>query len=242
MVKNMTATTAETVLIFDLDNTLYPASSRLFDQIDARMTEYVAKFLSLEEAAARHLQKKYFHDYGTTLTGLMRHHDADPHHFMDYVHDIDLTPLPDSSALEAALAAASERKVIFTNGSVRHAENILSYLGIAHYFTDIFDIAAAAYMPKPALEPYQQLVKRFNIIPQNAIMLDDIPRNLEPAAALGMRTVWVQTETEYATLAGESGRNPESYIHETTEDVAAWLAAFNARSATSVSLLQKVSS
>ena len=109
--------------VFDLDNTLYPASCRLFDQVDRRIGEYVQQLLKLDPVAARALQKQYFRDHRTTLNGLMIHHRIRPEDFLDFVHAIDLSPVAEDRRLDAALDRLPGRKVIYTNGSVRHAEN-----------------------------------------------------------------------------------------------------------------------
>jgi putative hydrolase of the HAD superfamily len=211
------------VLIFDLDNTLYPASSRLFDQVDARMSLFVSNLLGLSLDAARTLQKDYFYTYGTTLIGLMKHHGVSPQTFLDYVHTLDLSVLPVDVRLMAALAAHPGRKVVFTNGSEKHARNILQHLQIDGHFDGIFDIIAADFRPKPALETYEAMLTRLNINPTRAIMFEDIPRNLEPAAQLGMETVWIHTETEYALMGSQNGTPLEDYVHHRTTDLPGWL-------------------
>lgn len=211
------------ILIFDLDNTLYPASSRLFDQVDARMTLFVQNLLGLSSEAARTLQKDYFYTYGTTLIGLMKHHGVPPQEFLDYVHTIDLSVLPVDLRLIAALDAHPGRKVVFTNGSEKHARNILTHLQIAAHFDGVFDIVSAAFQPKPALATYEIMLERLRIDPTRAIMFEDIPRNLEPAAHLGMETVWIHTETEYALMGSQHGTPLEEYVHHRTTDLAGWL-------------------
>ena len=204
--------------IFDLDNTLYPASCRLFDQVERRMGEYVQQLLSLEPEAARALQKQYFRDHQTTLNGLMIHHGVKPQDFLEFVHAIDLTPVEMDARLDQVLERLPGRKLIYTNGSVRHAENVMARLGVARHFETIFDIAEAAYVPKPDIAAYRALVGRHGIDPARAIMLDDMPRNLAPAAELGMTTVWVKTDVAWAQPAEEI-----PYIHHVAENLADWL-------------------
>src|SRR5215470_11101633 len=134
--------------VFDLDNTLYPARCNLFAQVDRRIGLFIEGLLGLEQGPARELQKRYFREHGTTLRGLMTHHGIDPRAFLDFVHEIDLAPVPPSPALDAALAALPGRKFIFTNGSVAHADRVMGRLGVAHHFEGIFDIVAADYLPK----------------------------------------------------------------------------------------------
>jgi len=206
------------VWIFDLDNTLYPASSRLFDQVDWNMTRYVAELLDLDQQAARKLQKQYFREFGTTMRGLMTVHGVDPAAFLEYVHDIDLTPIGADPALADALARLPGRKVIFTNGSTAHAENITRHLGIDHHFDGYFDIIDADYVPKPAPHTYEAVCKRFDIDPQTAVMVEDMAKNLVPAADMGMTTVWLDTGVDWSRERSEDG-----HIHHRAEDLAAWL-------------------
>jgi putative hydrolase of the HAD superfamily len=111
--------------VFDLDNTLYPASSDLFTQVNARINAFISSALAIDEAAALELQSRYFADYRSSLRGLMLHHDVEPRRFLDYVHDIDLSPIGPDPDLRAAIEALSGRKVIFTNGSTSHARPVL---------------------------------------------------------------------------------------------------------------------
>lgn len=201
--------------IFDLDNTVYPAACNLFVQIDVRINAFIQRFLGLEPAAARTVQTRFFQTHGSSLAGLMIHHGLQPGEFLDYVHDIDLGVLDPAPALGAVLAALPGRKLIYTNGSTRHAENVLSRLGIAEHFAEIFDIAAADFLPKPRAEPLAALIARHEIEPRAAVFFEDLARNLEPAAALGITTVWV------AESAPEEP--PEPFIHHVTENLTGWL-------------------
>ena len=210
------------VWIFDLDNTLYPAASNLFSQIDQRMTEFIGERFDLPWDEARRRQKQYFRDYGTTLRGLMTEHDVDPIAFMDYVHDIDVTPVNPSPELDMALERLPGRKVIYTNGSCRHADNVLGRLGIARHFDVIYDIVAADYVPKPDPRPYAHLIELHGIDPHGACMVEDIARNLVPAAALGMTTVWVRSEIDYAR-PDRGGVGTGDHIDHAVDDLTAWL-------------------
>ena len=135
--------------MFDLDNTLYPAACRLFDQVDARIVQFIVEKLALDAKQARVLQKRYFKEHGTTLSGLMKLHDTDPDEYLDYVHDIDRSAIQPSRELDEALGRLDGRKVIFTNGSADHAQKVMSRLEVGHHFDVVFDIAAANYLPKP---------------------------------------------------------------------------------------------
>jgi putative hydrolase of the HAD superfamily len=206
--------------IFDLDNTLYPASCRLFDQIHARMTRYISERLDLSAEAALVLQKTYLREHGTTLRGLMTVNRIEPEDFLSYVHDIDLACVPSDPVLVGALAALPGRKLVHTNGSQRHAERLLAHLGIADSFSGIVDIALARYEPKPALAGYHELLRRHGVTPASALMVEDIARNLVPAAALGMTTAWMRNQADWAVAGSES-----DHIHHIIDDLGAFLAA-----------------
>jgi putative hydrolase of the HAD superfamily len=204
--------------IFDLDNTLYPVSCRLFDQIHARMTRFIADRLELAPEAALAMQKSYFRQHGTTLRGLMTVDRIDPEDFLTYVHEVDLSCVPRDPLLTAALAALPGRKIVHTNGSVRHAERLLDHLGIAESFCGIFDIVAAGYEPKPAFAGYHGLLRRYQVAPRTALMIEDMAKNLVPAAALGMTTAWVRNPVDWAA-AGSEG----DHIHHVVEDLGRFL-------------------
>ena len=210
------------VWIFDLDNTLYPASCNLFAQVDRRIGEFIASHFGIPFDEARALQKRYFRDHGTTLRGLMVEHDIDPVPFLDHVHAIDVTPLPPSPRLDRALARLPGRKVIYTNGSTRHAANVTERLGIGRHFDAVFDIVEAGYVPKPDPRPYRTLVERHAIDPARACMVEDIARNLAPAHAMGMTTVWVKTEADWAR-PDRGGVGTGSHIDHETDDLVGWL-------------------
>jgi len=205
--------------IFDLDNTLYPARCRLFDQVERRIGLYIEQLLNLDRETARALQKQYFREHTTTLNGLMINHGVDPGHFLDFVHNIDVTGVAKDTALDRALEALPGKKLIYTNGSVAHARNVMERVGINRHFDDIFDIASSNYDPKPSAASFARLIEEHRIDPKRAIMLDDMARNLKPAADLGMRTVLISTENDWAKPTGD-----EDYIHHTTDTLAEWLA------------------
>jgi len=214
------------IWIFDLDNTLYPAECNLFRQVDQRMGEWIAGYLGVPFEEARYLQKHYYRKHGTTLAGLMSVHGLDPVPFLDYVHDIDLAPVPELPALGLALAALPGRKLIYTNGSRRHAERVAAKLGVLQHFEDIFDIVASGYVPKPDPEPYARMLKLHGVDPTAAAMFEDMPGNLEAAHALGMTTVLVASPTfEHAVQKQISGwPQPPVHIHHVTDDLTAFLA------------------
>ena len=204
--------------IFDLDNTLYPVSANLFDQIDKRMCSYIANLLKTNEAAAHKVQKRYFQELGTSLRGMMDNHKMDPIPYLEYVHKIDLSAIIRDDQMERALDKLPGRKIVFTNAAASYAEKVLERLGIAHHFEDIFDIVAANFIPKPAPLVYQRFVNQYKIDSENSIMVEDIVRNLKPAADMGMKTVWVETDRAWAHADAETTK-PDF----TTDNLPPWL-------------------
>ena len=206
--------------IFDLDNTLYPASCRLFDQVQQRMTDYICRRLALSAEEAAELRRNYFREHGTTLRGLMTVNAIDPHEFLAFVHDIDLAGVSPDPALAAALRRLAGRKIIHTNGSQRHAERLLEHLGIGDCFSGIVDIVAADFDPKPGLGGYRLLLLRHAVAAPSALMVEDIARNLAPAAELGMTTAWLRNGLDWAAADSDG-----DYIHHVVDDLAGFLAA-----------------
>ena len=204
--------------IFDLDNSLYPASANLFELIDIRMGEFISRLVGCDSAEARRIQKGFFHEHGTTLAGLMRSHGTDPREFLDYVHDIDLARISADPRVVAALDRLPGRKYVFTNGDVDYAGRVLAKLGLANAFDGVHDIHAMNYVPKPHPDAYGQLCERHGIDPKRALFADDMARNLAPAKALGMVTVWVDNGSEQAGLGAS-----DDYIDYRTPDVSRWL-------------------
>ena len=204
--------------VFDLDNTLYPASARLFDQMDVKMTAYVANALGVDLVEARRIQKAYFFDHGTTLAGLMAEHGIDPHHFLADVHDIEMDVLEQNAPLAAAIARLPGRKIIFTNADTPYATRVLDRLGLGESFEAIHDIHAMDLKPKPNASAYAGLCAAFDIDPNESLFVEDMARNLAPAKAIGMTTVWIDNGSEQA--AAEQDR---SFIDFTTPDLTAWL-------------------
>ncbi len=184
--------------VFDLDNTLYPAECDLFAQIDQRITDFVADYLKLGRAAARATQKQYYAEHGTTLNGLMSLHGAPPEDFLAYVHEIDLSVLPQSKLLAAAIGALPGRKYVYTNGSRWHAARVTEYMGLADVLDGHFAIEDSAYSPKPAQSSYQAFCERFAISPTRAVFFEDLARNLAPAHAMGFATVLVHSEKDWS--------------------------------------------
>lgn len=198
--------------VFDLDNTLYPPSARLFDQIEVRMTDFVMRALGVDRARADHLRTQYWQLYGTTLAGLMHEHDIAPGPYLAEVHDISFAPLTPDPDLRAAIAALPGHRIVFTNGSAPYAEQVLAARGLDGLFDGVFGVEHADYTPKPAKAAFATVFARAGVTPERAAMFEDDPRNLEVPHALGMRTVHV---------APQSCTSP--YIEHHTADLAQFL-------------------
>ncbi len=205
--------------LFDLDNTLYCPSLGLFDQVDARMGAYISRLENCDAVAARVIQKRYFHDHGTTLAGLMHHHGVVPEDFLEFVHAIDLSAMKPDPHLRAGLLGLPGKRHIFTNADADYAARILDRRGIADLFDIIVDIRATGYVPKPQAAAYSALgscIDGFD--PSRAVFVDDMTRNLRPAKALGITTVWLANGSE----AGDRDHDPAHVDHH-IDNLSAWL-------------------
>jgi len=180
--------------VFDLDNTLYPSSAPVMSQVDRRMTQFVAQLLALPEDEAYQVQKHYWRTYGTTLSGLMANHEIDRSAFLDFVHDIDASVIDPDHTLAGRIAALPGTRLVYTNGSRRHAENILGRLGLTHLFDDIFDVEAAGFTPKPHRAGFDRFTARFNIPAAQSVFFEDSVRNLKTAHEMGFTTVLVRAK------------------------------------------------
>ena len=185
--------------IFDLDNTLYNGQTKVFSEVDKKMSAFISKKLHVDLVKAKEIQKKYFYETGTTLSGLMKYNNINPHEFLTYVHDIKIDWLPKDLLLREELIKIKEKKYIFTNGSHSHVKNITNQLGIEDLFDGVFAITDADFVPKPSIEPYKKIIKKFNLDPKKSILIEDIAHNLKNAKLLGMKTVWLENEEHFAS-------------------------------------------
>ena len=204
------------IWIFDLDNTLYPPGSEFMALMEGRMTEFVSRETGLPRAEARALQKRYLHEHGTTLAGLMAHHGVTPEPFLTEVHDIALDTLEPIPELREGIARLPGRRLVFTNGDDRHAGRVLAHLGLDHLFEDVFHIAAADYIPKPRPEAFERMIARHGVEPRISAFFEDSERNLEPAAQLGMTTVLV---------GPAAAASSAPFVQHKTNDLAGFLRA-----------------
>ncbi len=214
--------------IFDLDNTLYPASCNLFAQIDGLMTDYVERLLGVDRDEARRVQKALYVSHGTTLAGLMAEHEVCPRSFMDHVHDVDLTVLKPDPALREAIEALPGRRFVFTNGSLLHAENVASALGLWDLFDGAFDVEMGGWTPKPHRAPYEAFLRMFDVEPRRAAFFEDMADNLAVPAELGMTTVLVQSEAPWVADEPEAKRpsrpgDSHPHVDHATSDLTGFL-------------------
>jgi len=210
--------------IFDLDNTLYSHESRVWPQVNERITLFLQELFGLDGLSSHALRQYYYHRYGTTLKGLMEEHGIDPADFLDFAHEIDLTLLDPNPALGAAIAALPGRKLILTNGSRGHAENVAGKLGILHHFEDIFDIVNAGFTPKPERATYENFLAKHGVDPGRAAMFEDIEKNLIVPSALGMKTVLIVPRTpDPFREAWEQAAVEAGHVHFVTNDLTGFL-------------------
>ncbi len=198
--------------VFDLDNTLYHPSARLFDQIEVKMTNWVQDVLGVERERANHLRHHYWQTYGTTLAGLMAEHDVDPDPYLHAVHEIDLSHLNKDPDLAAEITGLPGRKIVYTNGSKPYAQRVLAARGLSDLFDAVYGVEHAAYRPKPDRAAFEAIFAQDGVTPTQAAMFEDDPRNLKAPHAMGMRTVHVADDAQ-----------PADHIHHHTDDLTGFL-------------------
>ncbi|HVV66224.1 MAG TPA: pyrimidine 5'-nucleotidase [Rhizomicrobium sp.] len=194
--------------IFDLDNTLYRPDTGVFAEVESRMTWFIADLLTETAEVAGKIRKDYYRQYGSTLNGLMLRHRVDPEAFLDFVHDIDLSPLEPDQALNAAIERLPGRRFVFTNGCRRYAQRVLDRIGLDRAIDGLWDIRSSDFAPKPEPAAYRTAIASERIDPKRAAMFEDVARNLEPARALGMTTVWIDPGPH------DSLKEPEGHVSE----------------------------
>ena len=208
--------------LFDLDNTLYDGATKVFDQVDKKMSKFISEKLNVSLEEARKIQKSYFQEYNTTLNGMIKNHKIDADEFLEFVHDVDLSFLDKNKFLEEEIKKLIGKKIIFTNGSRAHALNVTKRIGIDRLFDGIFDIRDCEFIPKPSKEPYKKLVENYKIEPQYCIFFEDIARNLKPAHELGMKTVWIKNDEPWAAKFSN-----ESFVNYKIDNLSNFLRSIN---------------
>ena len=207
---------------FDLDNTLYSGDTKVFDQVDKKMSLFISKKLNVSTEEAKKIQKNYFHEYNTTLNGMIKNHEINAEEFLEFVHDVDLNFLKEDLDLRKELANLTGKKYIFTNGSKAHASNVTKRIGIENLFDGVFDIVESDFIPKPSIEPYKRIIQKYGLDPQYCIFIEDIARNLKPAYELGMKTVWIKNDEPWAAKFSN-----ENFINYKTDNLTEFLRRIN---------------
>jgi len=209
--------------VFDLDNTLYPHHVNLWQQVDARIRDYVARTLNVGLEEAFHIQKDYYKRFGTTMRGMMSEHGISAEDFLAYVHQIDHSPLEPNPAMGEAIAALPGRKLILTNGSTDHAGKVLERLGFGEHFEAVFDIIAAEFEPKPSPQTYQRFLAKHDVDPTRSAMFEDLARNLTVPHGLGMTTVLVVPDRVVQREAWEMEGRDAPHVDHVTDNLADFL-------------------
>ena len=208
--------------LFDLDNTLYSGDTKVFDQVDKKMTFFISDKLNVSTEEAKKIQKNYFNEYNTTLNGMIKNHKIDAEEFLEFVHDVDLNFLKKDLDLHKALTNLVGKKYIFTNGSKAHASNVTKKIGIENLFDGVFDIVESDFIPKPSIEPYKKIIQKYGIDPKYCVFIEDIARNLKPAYELGMKTVWIKNDEPWAAKFSN-----EDFINYKTDNLSKFLRGIN---------------
>ena len=180
------------VVLFDLDETLYPRSAGLMQAIGERIRLYMEQEMGMPPDVVARLRPEYVAKYGTSLRGLQIHHEVDPEDYLAFVHDIELSDyLGPDQALQAMLRDLKLRKAIFTNATEEHARAVLRVLDVEQCFERIIDVRACGYRSKPHVEAYWKAAELLGVSPERCLMVEDNVRNLRPAKQVGMVTLLV---------------------------------------------------
>ena len=212
--------------IFDLDNTLYSADSGIFQQVHDLMNKFVSKHLNVERKKAKEIQRKYYKQHGTTLKGMMDNHGVDPEYFLQEVHKLDYSIVGSNKKLNEELKKLKGQKIIYTNANLQHALDVLDRIELSNFFDYIFDIKMANYIPKPDRQPYEQIIKDFNLNPSKSAMFDDIAKNLVPAKKVGFTSIWI--DVGYENFSDDIKASKE-YLDFKTKDLSVFLEKVNRR-------------
>jgi putative hydrolase of the HAD superfamily len=191
-----------TTIFFDLDDTLYPATTGLWEAIKERMNLYMRDRLGIPAQDIPKLREGYFREYGTTLRGLQANHGVDPQDFLAFVHDLPLQEyLRPAPLLREIIDSLEPRKVIFTNADAPHARRVLNTLGLAGCFETVVDVHTVAPYCKPMPESFQiALQVAGESDPRRCVMIDDLPHTTRAAREAGL----------FGVLYGQRAPHPDS--------------------------------
>lgn len=203
--------------VFDLDNTLYHPSVRLFDQIERRMTDWVMTALNVDRPRADFLRQDYWQRYGTTLAGLMAEHDVDPAPYLHEVHDIDFSALAPDPELAQTLSDLPGRVIVYTNGCTPYAEKVLQGRGLSGVFDAIYGVEHADFLPKPDRAAFEKVFEKDGVNPARSAMFEDDPRNLLAPHEMGMATVLVSETAASHEHIDHATRDLHHFLKSTQE-------------------------
>ncbi len=181
------------VILFDLDETLYPRSSQLMSMIGRRIDEYVVRVVGIPQSKSDEIRRRWRNQYGTALRGLISEgYSIDVEDYLRYVHDIPLdgyiTPQPE---VRAMLLGIPLRRVILTNSNTEHATRVLTHMQLLDCFEQIIDVRALNFINKPDPQAYQLAMDILHVEPANVILVEDTPVNTRIAMSLGIKTILV---------------------------------------------------
>ena len=181
--------------LFDLDNTLHDATPHIFPHINRSMRDYIARHLAVDTQKADQIRQDYWQRYGATLLGLIRHHQTDPHHFLQETHQFPELKrmLAFEKPILHALQRLEGRKILFSNAPHHYTAAILQLTGLEHRFDAVYTVESVKFQPKPMLAGFLHLLQAERLEPRQCIMVEDSLDNLVTAKKLGMKTVWVST-------------------------------------------------
>ncbi len=206
--------------IFDLDHTLYVMDAAGHAHVEERICRFVQTHFDIAREPAWDIQKRYLREYGSTLGGLVAQHGVDADAYHAFVNDIDALALKRDFALREGLSRLPGRRIVFTNNCGRFARAVLERIGIDDLFGDIVDARAMNFIPKPLPDAYRALLERCAVSPSRSALFDDSARNLVPARALGMTTIWFNNGRGQSHWAIE---NADLHIDHQTADLVAFL-------------------
>lgn len=203
------------MFFFDLDDTLHDASHAIFRQIDRRMTDYVERHLAVDRDEANRLRTLYWHRYGATLLGLVRHHAIDATHFLRETHDFDVAALVRAErGLTRLFARLPGRKVLLTNAPMAYASEVLRAIAVHRHFGARYTIEKmrlhGTFRPKPSRMMLRAMLARERVPAAQAVLVEDSIANLKAARALGFRGVLMTGHG--ARRARTSGRAPRRRV------------------------------
>lgn len=206
--------------VFDLDHTLYVMDAQRHAMVEERICQFVQSHFGIAREPAWEIQKRYLREHGSTLGGLVRHHAVDADTYHDFVNDIDALDLSPDTQLRVGLARLAGRRIVFTNNCGRFASDVLTRLGVQDLFDEIVDARATDFVPKPLTMAYEALIARTGLEPRRAALFDDSARNLVPARALGMTTIWFNNGQGQSHWTID---NAERHIDYQTDNLASFL-------------------